>query len=185
MPNPRDPIIQLPTHPIRKRINLINHNSLILQLPPHIIRLLSQIPHRPKHPIQLLILLMHQLHLPLLLQRRIVIIPPPPTAVLLIQRRIKLRRIRQVLGRRSGHGLRQLGAHLLDFPADIVDEFAPALDFVEVEAEAVGVLFDGADGFDQVVEVGGEFGEGCFEFVAGLVEFGVVGRFGEGADPEV
>lgn len=74
---------------------------------------------------------------------------------------------------------------MLDFPADIVDEFAPALDFVEVEAEAVGVLFDGADGFDQVVEVGGEFGEGCFEFVAGLVEFGVVGRFGEGADPEV
>lgn len=118
MSYPRHPIIQLPTHPIRKRINLINHNSLILQLPPHIIRLLSQIPHRPKHPIQLLILLMHQLRLPLLLKRRIIIIPTP---VLLVQRRIKLRRIRQLSSRRYGHRLGQLGAHLLDFPAHIVD----------------------------------------------------------------
>lgn len=148
MPYPRHAIIQLPTHPIRQRIHLLNHNSLILQLPPHIISLLPQIPNSPKHPIQLLILLMHKFTLPLQLHRSIVIISPI-LPLLFIKRGIKLRRIRQLARRRRiGYCRLQLLPHLLYFGAYIVDEFPAALDFFQLQAEAVGVLLDGADAFD-------------------------------------
>lgn len=129
MPYPRHASTQLPTHSIRQRIHLINHNSLILQLPPHIISLLPQVPNSPEHPIQLLILLMHKLTLPLLLHRSIVIISPV-MLLLLVKSSIKLRRIRQLARcRRIGDRLLQLLPHLLYLCAHIVDEFPAALDF--------------------------------------------------------
>lgn len=75
----------------------------------------------------------------------------------------------------SRHRPLQLEPHILDFRADIVDELAPAGDFFEFQAVAVGVLLDGADALDEVVEVGGKVREVCFEFGARLLEFGVGG----------
>lgn len=121
MSYPSHSIIQLPTHTIGQSIHLINHNSLILQLTAHIIRLLPQIPNSPKHPIQLLILFMHKLTLPLLLHRCIVILSPV-TPLLLIKGGIELRRVGQFTRRRRiGNRLLQLLPHLLYLRADIVD----------------------------------------------------------------
>ncbi|KAL5364244.1 nucleosome assembly protein-domain-containing protein [Aspergillus floccosus] len=164
---------RLPPNPIRQRIHLSNHDRLLLQLAPHIIRLLPQCAHRPKYPIQLLILFMHQLHLPLLLHRRIVVlilaiaIPPGCTPRPDI---IKLRRVGQS-ARRRRHGLLQLLPHL-----------APPLHFFKFEAVPVGVLFDGAHALHEVVEVRAEVCEGRLELGAGLLQFWVVGSFGERAD---
>lgn len=40
MPNPLDAVLQLTPNPLSKRIDILQHHRLLLQLPPHIIRLL-------------------------------------------------------------------------------------------------------------------------------------------------
>ena len=75
----------------------------------------------------------------------------------------------------SRHSPLQLEPHVLDFRADIVDELAPAGDFFELEAVPVGVLLDGADALNEIVEVGGEVREVRFELGARLLKFWVGG----------
>lgn len=46
-------------------------------------------------------------------------------------------------------------------------------------------MLNGANALNEIVEVRVEFGESGFEFGTRLLEFRVLGAFGEGADPEV
>lgn len=93
MPHLGHPVLQLAPDPVSQGINLANHPRLILQLAAHVIRLLPQIPNSPKHPIQLLILLMHQLDLALLLHLGVVIVPGPSPLLVIIPR-LEIRRTR-------------------------------------------------------------------------------------------
>lgn len=73
MPDPLHPGSQLASHSIGDILHVLQENGLILQFPPHIARLATQVPHRPKHAIELLILGGQQFTLSLLLQRSIII----------------------------------------------------------------------------------------------------------------
>lgn len=46
-------------------------------------------------------------------------------------------------------------------------------------------MLNGANALNEIIEVRVEFGEGGFKFGTRLLEFRVLGAFGEGSDPNV
>jgi hypothetical protein len=75
--------------------------------------------------------------------------------------------------------------HVVDLPADLLDEALAPRDFGRGEAILGRVGLDCADGLDEVGEVFGEGGEGGFEVGAGRGKLGGRGGGGERADAQV
>jgi hypothetical protein len=74
MPYPLHPIGKLPAHAIGQVIDIVQYDGLVLQLAAHHARLLSETAYGAKDAIQLVVLLLHELHLALLLVRAVVIL---------------------------------------------------------------------------------------------------------------
>jgi len=185
-PNSLKAILQLTPHSIRDIINTIQQFPLLLQLPAHRIRLLPQIPHRPKHAIKRNILLLQNLLLSLLLKLLIPILSLP---LIVAAKRVRIWQSYSWSCTSMSVALPlsalDLPPHPLDLVRNIGDEFLPPADFGHVDAIAVGVAFDGFDAAEEVFEVGGEFGEGGVDLGVGLEEFGRGVRGCGGADAEV
>jgi hypothetical protein len=79
----------------------------------------------------------------------------------------------------------QLVAHVLDLGPDIFHEVPSSLHLVDLEPEAVGVMFDGFDALDEVLEILGEVLERLFELAPGLSQFGAVCRGSRGSYSQV
>lgn len=107
--------LQRPAHPVDRVVNHIQQLPLLLQLPPHIVRLASQVAYCLKHLVQVLVLLAHHLHLLLLLKLGVRV------AVAVAVADSKGVRVGEVF---SGGGLVvdllvQLLAHVFDFAAHL------------------------------------------------------------------
>lgn len=109
--------LQRPTHPVDRVVNHLQQLPLLLQLPPHIVRLASQVAYCLKHLVQVLVLLAHHLHLLLLLKLGVRV----AVAVAVADADGKGIRVGEVF---SGGGLVvdllvQLLAHVFDFAAHL------------------------------------------------------------------
>ncbi len=132
--------LQPPADPVRQLIHHLQHLALLLELPAHIVRLSPQVPYRLEHPVQMLVLVAHQLHLLLLLEFGRVVV-----AGLAIRD-----------GKRAGVGeiaaclyrLGKLGSHVLDLAPRFLHHPLPPCDFGIAQAEPRRVVLDCFDGLD-------------------------------------
>lgn len=123
-------VLQPARDPIGGLLNDLEHLPLLLELPTHGVGLLAQVPHRPEHAVQVLVLLAHDLDLLLLLELGVrVVVGPLGDGV-----RAGVGQVASRSGRRRAAGtqdlLTHLLAHLVDVPADILDEALPPLDLL-------------------------------------------------------
>lgn len=128
--------LQSATDAVSNIIHHLEHFPLLLEFSAHVVSLPSQVPDGLKHAIQVLILLMHNLHLLLLFELGVAIIPLGHGEAI---------RVREIAARAAAAGsssvefLLQLLAHVLHLAADFLNEALPPRDFVHRQAILLGV----------------------------------------------
>jgi hypothetical protein len=163
--------LQLGADSVCHHVNIIKHFALLFELAAHVVGLLAQVAHGAEDAVQGLVLFLHDLLLLLLLEGGIVV--------------VLLKRVRVGQGVAVGSvlalvlcvldGVLQLVAHSLNLFSHLLHQPSPALHLIDLESEAVRIMFDGLDALHQVFEVLAEVLERLFELAPGLPQLGAAG----------
>jgi hypothetical protein len=166
--------LQFTADTVGNRVDVVKHLALLLELAAHVVSLLAQVSDGAEDTIESFVLFVHHFKLTLLLELSIVV---------LVLERVGVRQ-----GSASGRIVNRLlqgGVHLVNFVADIANEIAAALDLVDLETEAIGVMLDCADTLDQILEVLAQVLQRLLELGAGLAKLGTGCGKGRGSDTQV